>query len=182
MENSTDSSFNYAPQEGTEVASAPVDPRASLARRLAIIFVAVSVVLSGITSASLLGNKVDDYSYADDFGTDYFDDPATGDLGWDSAWVPTDFTAWSDDSNIAWRWADENDCDDYACVSAEFISEYGCPSGLYVAVNWLDEDDNVISYTNESLPSLLAMQTAKLRFDDYEEISDSGQIAEISCN
>jgi hypothetical protein len=182
MEDSSNNSFNYASQDGAEIASTPVDPRASLARRLAIIFVAISVVLSGITSASLLGSNVDDYSYADDFGTDYYDDSATDDLGWDSSWVPIEFTAWTDDSNIAWRWADDHDCSDYSCVTAEFISEYGCPSGLYVAVNWLDEYDNVVSYTNESLPSLLAMQTAKLRFDDYEEIGDSGQIAEISCN
>lgn len=182
MEDPANHPFNYAPQPGAEMASMPVDPRASLARRLAVIFIAVSVVLSGISSFALLGNKVDDYSYAEDFGTDYYDDSASDDLSWDSSWIPAGFSAWTDDSNIAWRWADKNDCTDYSCLSAEFISEFGCPRGLYVAVNWLDGNDNVVSYTNESLPSLLAMQTAKLRFDDYEEISDSGQISEISCN
>jgi hypothetical protein len=157
----------------------PIDPRASLARKLSVIFLVFSLVLSGVTSAALLSSKVDEY--ASEFGTDYYDDATSDDYLWDTSWIPDGFSGWSEDSNIAWRWADNNDCDTYACVSAEFISRDGCPSGLYVAVNWLDDSDNVVSYTNESLPALQAMQTAKLRFDDYEEVSDSGQVVEISC-
>ena len=57
---------------------------------------------------------------------------------WDSSWVPSGFTAWSTDSNIAWKWAEKDNCDNYACLTAEFISRDGCPSGLYAALNWLD--------------------------------------------
>jgi hypothetical protein len=91
------------------------------------------------------------------------------------------FTAWSEDSNIAWRWASKNNCQDYDCISAEFISQNGCPSGLYAALNWLDSNKLVVSYTNDTIPSLLPMQTAKLRFDDYEDVGKSGQMSTINC-
>lgn len=179
MEDSFNNPINTDPSGEPAAPQVPVDPRASLARKLGLIFLAVSLVLSGVTSAALLNSKVD--YYASDLDADYYDDLTLDDSDWDTSWVPYDFSQWSDDSSIAWRWADSNDCDTYACVSAEFISRDGCPGGFYVAVNWLDEYDNVVSYTNESLPSLQALQTAKLRFDDFEEISDSGQVSEISC-
>ena len=113
---------------------------------------------------------------------DLLDSDAYNTNSWDDSWVPTGFTAWSEDSNIAWKWALKNNCNDYACVTAEFISLGGCPTGLYVALNWLDRNDSVVSYTNETLPSLLAMQKAKLTFEDYEEVSSSGQISTIRCN
>jgi hypothetical protein len=179
MEDSFNNQIN--PDLGGEPAAphVRVDPRASLARKLTLIFLLFSLVLSGVTSATLLSSKGDDFT--SDFATDYYHDPTLDDSDWDTSWIPYDFSQWSDDSNIAWRWADNNDCDTYACVSAEFISRDGCSGGFYVAVNWLDEYDNVISYTNESLPSLQALQTAKLRFDDFEENSDSGQVVEIRC-
>ena len=100
---------------------------------------------------------------------------------WDDSWVPLGFTAWSEDSNIAWRWAIKNNCQDYGCISAEFMSQNGCSSGLYAAINWLDGNDSVVSYSNDSIPSLLPMQIAKLRFDDYEDIGKSGQMSTINC-
>jgi hypothetical protein len=100
---------------------------------------------------------------------------------WDSSWLPEGFIVWPTNINIAWKWSDKNNCSDYACLSADFISRNGCPNGLYAAINWLDSDENVISYSNDSIPSLLPMQTAILKFDDIEGFSKSGQMSTINC-
>lgn len=184
MEDSTTNSFNYAPQDSAETSLNPVDPRASLARRLAIIFVAVSVVLSGITSVSLLNSNSQDYSYSSDFGTDTYDDAATDEDYWDDSWVPYGFTAWGDDSSLAYKYSDSGsyDCDNYNCVEVSFVSEYDCPSNFYAAANYLDgPDGNVIGYDNASLPSIRAGQIAKFLFEDTSNTSLNWQISDISC-
>jgi hypothetical protein len=99
----------------------------------------------------------------------------------DTSWVPIGYNVWNSDSTLAWRWADANNCDEYDCLTAQFISRYGCPTGFYAAVNWLDAGDAVISYDNSTLPALNAMQVAKMRFEDRDGISDTGQMAEIKC-
>lgn len=157
-----------------------VDKKRKLSRDIAKWFFGISLTLSLISIAASIGSNsartdlvdaLDSFSQSESFETN----------SWDSSWVPSGFTAWPSDSNIAWRWADRNNCDNYDCLSVEFISQVGCPNGLYAALNWLDANDAVVSYDNATLPSLLAMQTAKLRFDDIQELSKSGQMAEINC-
>lgn len=164
---------------------APVDKRIKQSRDIAKWFFVISIVLMVIsiaatlvsTSSSSMAQSELESTYEPD-SSDTYDDSS-----WDTSWVPYDFNVWSADSNIAWKWTPSGDyeCDDYSCVSAQFISRDGCPNGLYAAINWLDEYDSVVSYGNESLPSLLPMQTAQLKFDDFQDISDSGQMAEINC-
>lgn len=185
MEDSTNNSFNFAPQDGAEAASAPVDPRASLARKLVTIFLSVSLALSVITSVSLLNSSSSDYSYSSaDYGTDDFSSSSSEEDYWDDSWVPFGFTAWSDDSSLAYKYSEvgDYDCTDYNCVEISFVSEYDCPSNFYAAANYLDgPDGNVIGYDNASLPSIRAGQVAKFLFEDTSNTSLNWQIAEISC-
>jgi hypothetical protein len=156
-----------------------VDNRRKQARDIAKWFFGISILLTLISIAASLSSGSTRTSAVDEFLSTQSETSDTS--SWDSSWVPAGFTAWSSDSNIAWKWADKNNCDNYGCISADFISRDGCPNGLYAALNWLDSNDAVVSYDNATLPSLLPLQTAKLRFDDVQELGKSGQMAEINC-
>lgn len=159
-----------------------VDSRQKLAREIAKIAGTIAIAASLIAtilfanspSANLFSSELS--SIQELLGSVEDESPP-----WDDSWVPIGYSAWPDDSNIAWRWVDKSNCDDYGCVFAEFISSNGCPNGLFVDLNWLDPNDSVVSSVSEGLPSLRAQQNAKLRFEDYDGTSDSGQIAAISC-
>jgi len=160
----------------------PVDKRVKVSREIAKWFFGISIAFMALTFIVSLGSGSNKISAVDEFLASQSNTSNTPDTSsWDSSWVPSGFTAWSTDSNVAWKWVDKSNCDNYSCVTAEFVSRDGCPNGLYAAINWLDSNDAVVSYDNATLPSLLAMQTAKLRFDDVLELGKSGQIAEISC-
>ena len=60
MEDSFSNQINNAPDDESTPYVTPADPRASLARKLALIFVSVSLVLAGVTSVSLLNSEGDD--------------------------------------------------------------------------------------------------------------------------
>lgn len=159
----------------------PVDKRVKQSRSIAKWFFGVSIVLMVISIIASVGSGSTRSSVVDELFSSQSDTSDTS--NWDSSWVPSGFTVWTSDSNIAWKWADKSTyvCDNYSCISVEFISKDGCPTGLYAALNWLDENDAVVSYDNATLPSLQPMQTAKLRFDDIGELGKSGQMAEINC-
>jgi hypothetical protein len=151
----------------------PADTRQTLAKKIAISGLLVSVLLSVIGTIAAVptqSSSADEYSSSSDYSDSTNID-----------WAPAGFTVWRDDSNVAYRWVDKSNCESYGCVSAEFVSQYGCPNSFYAAINWLDASDSVISYDNATLPSLNPMQSAKLRFDDIEGNGVSGQMAEISC-
>jgi hypothetical protein len=154
-----------------------VDKRENLAREIAKIAGVTSLVISLIATVSFANTPS---TYSSEMDKIFQSDVSEANM-WDASWVPSGFTAWSADSNIAWKWATKNNCQDYGCISAEFISQKGCPSGLYAAINWLDNNDSVVTYSNDSIPSLLAMQNAKLRFDDIEGIGKFAQMSTISC-
>ena len=159
----------------------PVDNRVKQSRDIAKWFFGISTLLMLISIVTSLSGGSNRTSAVEEIFNSQAETSDTS--SWDSSWVPSDFTAWSSDSNIAWKWADKGSysCDNYSCITVEFISRDGCPSGLYAALNWLDGNDAVVSYDNATLPSLLPNQVAKLKFDDVQEIGDSGQMAEISC-
>lgn len=164
----------------------PVDKRVKQSRDIAKWFFGISIVLMLISIvASVTGGStrtsVLDELFSTQSDTSNMDSSDTSNI--DSSWVPSEFTVWATDSNIAWKWAEKAsyNCDNYSCITVQFISRDGCPTGLYAALNWLDKNDAVVSYDNATLPSLLPMQTAKLRFDDIQELGKSGQMAEINC-
>jgi hypothetical protein len=184
MEDSFSNQINSAYDSGSTPYVAPADPRASLARKLALIFVSVSLVLSGVTSVSLLNSEDDNYAVSSDFGTDTFDDTTEDEDLWDVSWAPAGFTSWIDDSSLAYKYSEisEYECTDYNCVEISFVSQYDCPSNFYVAANYLDgPDGTVIGYDNASVPSIRGGQVARFIFEDTSNTSLNWEIAEISC-
>ena len=159
-----------------------IDKREKLSKEIAKIFGVTLLALSLVTTVTFANSSSNSFSSELSALDDLLDLDTDNTNSWDDSWVPTGFAAWWEDSNIAWKWADKGSCDEYGCVTAEFISQNGCPSGLYVALNWLDRDNSVVDYANEMLPSLLPMQKAKLTFEDYGEVSSSGQLSTIACN
>ena len=102
----------------------------------------------------------------------------------DTLWVPTNFTAWDGDSNVAWRWleADEFECDyGDGCWGIMVTSRDGCPSSLYAELTLFDNDGVQVGYTNENVGSLYSGDKAKLIFTSFEEAAEKGRLAEISC-
>jgi len=104
--------------------------------------------------------------------------PATTD------WIPKGFMQWSSDANIAYRWAPAGyTCNQYenSCYKAIFISQNGCPTEFYAAINLLDSGHTVITYSNGSLPSLQPLQKATIDFQDINGNSVFAQMSEITC-
>ena len=160
----------------------PTDGRVATAKKLAMIYGVVSLVLS-IVAVSLIGTSSSSVDDSYDYSSSWSAEEDT----YDDSWAPYDFNVWSGDSNIAWKWSDsgEFECGDYDCVEAQFISRYGCLDSFYAAVNWFDapanEDGSVIGYDNSSLPALYSMQVARIQFDDTNDRGQSAQMAEIDC-
>lgn len=98
-------------------------------------------------------------------------------------WYPDGYNEWSGDSNVAWKWANGLDCNlgDW-CWHIKLIAQSGCPGGVYAELNILDSGDNVIDYTNDTVASLGAMQTAVMEFSTYNDRVSSGQMIKISCH
>ncbi len=159
-----------------------VDKRSKLSHDLGKWFFGLSVIFMAISIAASIGSSSARTNLVDALDS-YVESENIETNNWDSSWVPSGFTAWSIDSNVAWRWTPKSNysCDSYDCLSVEFISQIGCPTGLYAALNWLDSNGAVVAYDNATLPALLPMQTAKLRFDDVQDSGKSGQMAEINC-
>lgn len=98
------------------------------------------------------------------------------------SWLPAGFTKFNDD--MGYRWVDNaNDpCGASACqyLTIEAVSHYGCPRGVYVAINFTANGE-VIDWNNESIPALSAGQTAMMQFISYKNGSDSGQVVKMNC-
>jgi hypothetical protein len=107
-----------------------------------------------------------------------------------SNWAPAGFT--QVDGNVAWRWATEkeqegvygnDECfDKCSYVAMVVTSNEGCTSGIYVAVNFLNDAGMVEDWTNDTVPALGSGQEAILLFTSYKS-TGSGQVqmAEINC-
>jgi len=172
------------------------DPRSLTAKRIAIVFGIISVVLAATSVVSIAMHKASIDKALTNFtnslnsldtsaGTDSLS--ATP----DTSWVPTGYNLWGADQTIAWKWEDSGSytCNSDAaggCIKAMFISQNGCPNNFYAAINWLDaapgSNGNVIGYQNATLPALQALQPAALEFDDSTGDGKSAQMAEITCD
>jgi|GEM_PF-5765510 len=63
----------------------------------------------------------------------------------------------------------------------DVISKDGCPSGLYLEVQFTDSSDRVIDWTNESIQSLAPMQKARVLFKTYEVNANTWNFSDVSC-
>jgi hypothetical protein len=98
-------------------------------------------------------------------------------------WYPDGFNEWSEDSNIAWKWVDGYNCNlgDW-CWHIKVIAASGCPDGVYAEMNILDSADNVVDYSNDTVPRLGAGASAILEFSTYNSTHAAGQMATITCH
>lgn len=100
-----------------------------------------------------------------------------------SAWYPTGFYEYN--NQLAYQWV-EGGADPCGSVACQFntmnvIAKTGCPRGVYVEVNFLS-GGVVVDWSNDTVPSLSAGQTAQLQFVSYQGNVDSAQVANMSCN
>lgn len=95
---------------------------------------------------------------------------------------PAGFALWAGAETVAWRWVEDPACGYGRCWQVEVVTRDGCPNGLYVSMNVLDGAGVVVDYTNDSLNSLEAEQTARLTLTELsDEPSRKGRITEINC-
>ena len=104
---------------------------------------------------------------------------------YDDTWIPSGFTGYVSDDNIAWRWGTktETNCSysSGSCWTVVLIAKNGCPQSLYGEVNIFDKGDIQISYTNDTLGTVQPMQKVKLTFDTLDELAQSANISKFSC-
>jgi hypothetical protein len=104
---------------------------------------------------------------------------------YDDSWIPSGFTGYAEDDNLAWRWATKSEVDctysSGACWSVVLITRDGCPRSLYGEVNIFDKNDIQISYTNDSVARVQPMQKVKLTFDTLDDSAETANISKFSC-
>lgn len=105
---------------------------------------------------------------------------------YDTSWIPTDFSGYPSDDNVAWRWATSNETkcsySSGVCWAAMVITRDGCPSGIYAEIAILDKSGVQIDYTNDTTTRVLPKTKVKLTFDTFNDQAEKAQIAEIRCS
>jgi hypothetical protein len=100
-------------------------------------------------------------------------------------WYPEGFNEYEEGIAIDWVSGGRDPCfTDCVYWTLDVISQYGCPSGLYVETTFA-RDGSAFDWTNDTLPSLNPGQKGRLQFYTYEfGSSTSGmniEIAKVSC-
>lgn len=76
---------------------------------------------------------------------------------------------WNDHGDgLAWKWY-EASCDYGYCWGIYVLSDSDCTNGLYAEVSIKDSSGVVIDYSNDTLGSLNAGETAKLEFRSFQD-------------
>ncbi len=104
---------------------------------------------------------------------------------YDESWIPSGFSGYPDNDNIAWRWGTkaETICtyNTSSCWSVMAITRDGCPSGLYAEIAILDGSEVQIDFTNDSTTRVLPNTKVKLTFDTFNEQASTARISEMTC-
>ena len=101
----------------------------------------------------------------------------------DSApWYPSGYTE-SDTGDVAYKWVHGGYCSigDY-CWHAKFVSQDGCPGGLYAEINILDSDGNVIDWTNATASYLGSSDKAILEFSTFNSQAQTAEMSTVNCH
>ena len=120
-------------------------------------------------------------SLGDDSSTS--SDSTTSDLTNDDSWIPAGYQSLTNDNSIAGKWNTSGDpCGYSRCrfINLTAISRDGCPSGLFITVNFLD-GDVVVDDSIDSISSLRPMQKVKMEFKTYDNSGKKTQVAEVNC-
>jgi len=146
-----------------------VDKREKLAREIAKIVGVTALALSLVATVTFANSASNSFSSELSALDDLLDSDAYNTNSWDDSWVPTGFTAWSEDSNIAFQWSTSTasyDCSDCIYWLVDVISKNGCPSGVYASLN-IQKGGVTLDWTNDSVPYLGPMEKARLAFEKY---------------
>ncbi len=142
---------------------------------IAMVFVSLALLTSCSSTSSTsdsLASSIETEAEAD-----------TSDFGVDTSWTPAGFNEY--DENVAWRWVErESDCSDCIYWHIQIVTNMGCPNGVYSSIN-ISENDDVVDWTNDSIPYLGPGQKAILAFEKYG-LSGSGSdyqgsLTELNC-
>jgi hypothetical protein len=97
-------------------------------------------------------------------------------------WYPDGYNEWSDDSDLAWKWANGRSCNlGDSCWHVQVVSNYGCDS-LYAELNIFDYAGNQIDYTNDLTSTVYPNSPVILEFSTYNSDSSSGRLSQLTCN
>lgn len=104
-------------------------------------------------------------------------------------WIPEGFSAWDDDKNLAWKWAESDEITNdsrcntkYSCWGAIIVSRLGCPNGLSAVLSITNNEDVQIDFSRDEFPSALPLQKSKLIFYSMNSDAKFGLISDISCS
>jgi len=102
---------------------------------------------------------------------------------YDDSWIPTDFSGYPEDDNVAWRWAkrSETKCTYSSCWAVMVITRDGCTSGIYAEISIFDKAGVQIDFTNDSTSRVSPKTQVKLTFETFNDEADTAQIGKISC-
>jgi ribosomal protein L40E len=83
-------------------------------------------------------------------------------------WYPKGFKEWFLDDNIAYKYNGKNSCDNRSgyCWGYTVISQFGCPSGIYVEGN-VEQNGTIVGYSNDRLGSLPSDTKARMQLNYY---------------
>jgi uncharacterized Zn finger protein (UPF0148 family) len=100
----------------------------------------------------------------------------------DSApWYPVNYTEWSGDSNVAYRFV-SGSCDyGTRCSHVRVITLSGCPTNLYVEANFENSYGTVVDWTNDTASYLGAGDSAYLTLSSYQDDADTTRLTKIDC-
>ena len=101
-------------------------------------------------------------------------------------WYPKGFKEWRQDSNMAYKYANNKGGDPCGYSSCrygkyEVISEDGCPSGVYAEMNFMDAGGTVRDWSNDTVSYLAPMQKALLTFVSYSAPGGKIMLTELNC-
>jgi hypothetical protein len=98
-------------------------------------------------------------------------------------WYPKGYDEYFLDNNVAWKWTDES-CGYSSgyCWTMRIKTRNGCYGGLYAEIN-IKKNGLVLDYSNDTLGSLGAGQTAKMEFVHFDSGAGTltGSLNEINC-
>lgn len=145
-------------------------------RKFVFTFLVLLVTLTSCTSTSTSSDSLEtsDNTSSDDSSLN---------VQADTSWIPAGFYDY--DGNIAWRWIErQSDCSDCIYWHVQVITNFGCPNGVYASIN-ISKNNEVIDWTNDSIPYLGSGQKAVLAFEKYglsgSPSSYRGELTELNC-
>lgn len=100
----------------------------------------------------------------------------------DTSWIPKGYELIGE--NVAGKIANHTiDCIDCGGLSWKVVSKLGCMNGLYVEANFIDESGTVIDWSNDSIPTLGAMEKGIIELITYSDAPNlSVELSQVNCN